>query len=229
MSDNNAAVVNALVKVLAGNNSPPAERASDGRMICRRFKQGLQCGFGPQCRFAHVDSAGRVHNTPGAPAAPGMPALPPPPPAPGAPAPAAAPTAVLDNGAILTFTNAATAPPPRQTLAEKARALVGEGANTVLIDYCGLKGSPKAVYFWACEAAWVVWRLSKRALTGEMPWRLGAVPGACHTEASELMRLVHPDATFPDQRLGDEVARGLVQEMIQMLEAKGIQPVECEN
>lgn len=223
MSDKST-VVNALVSVLASNNNPsPAERASDGRQICRRYKQGLQCGFGATCRYAHVDSNGNIANpTTGATMVP--PALP------GAQPPAAPQQATLPNGAILTFTNAATAPPPPpQSLAERVRATVGTGQNMHLLDWCGMKTSSKAVFFWACEAAWVVWRLYKRSLTGELPWRLGALPGSIHTETSELMRYLHPEATHAGSPLGDVLARNLTLEFIQMLKNKNIQPVDCEE
>ena len=53
-------MLEAMSKGGGGGARPPQERASDGRPICRTFKQTQNCTYGDLCRFAHVDQNNQI-------------------------------------------------------------------------------------------------------------------------------------------------------------------------
>lgn len=196
----------------AAGGAGAGERAVDGRLVCRRWKATNTCGFGANCRFAHVRPDGTIVRL-GERDAGVVQAM-------GGIVHVAQPA---DDDVI---TGIAVRPAKKTMVEEVQEKLVKADGSLRAIDCAGLRGNPRAVAIKLIDRAYLAALLLMADEEANLLWRAGALPTGCYEASQKLLRYLHQDTQGPNGRLGSSGALRIITELVAYLEKMGLKPVD---
>lgn len=194
----------------------PAEKASDGRPICRTYRSTQACSYGTSCRFAHLNNLGQVVN----PVAGGQPGA--------APTPQAG-QGVVQAGAVMVdgvkIIECTTPQPATITLVDRMK----QEAQGCKLNSWGLNGSQRAIEITLIAPATLAARLVRRDEAGNLFFIAGALPMGNEGAAQQLLDRLSPKSPGPSGEIGLPNAQRLTRDMVKQLDDLKVGPVETEK
>ena len=206
------------------------ERASDGRMICRKYRQSQTCGFGTNCRFAHILPSGEIINS----TSPGQPILP--------TVSAGAPSMVnvggngnggVQNASMMINGLAVVSNKPQPTIEQNRSDQVRQEWGKMCLDadgYCVIGSiSKKGVLMSIIGSIDVGALLIDKDEQGLHRWKVGALPESLSPKLQNFCSLVHADATKNGVIRGVQNQRDLILQLTNHLKSEGYVAVKMPN